>query len=166
MAGLPQKDEQGPGLYSHHTADSLPVSDRSGVQIRLIAGTGFGLSSPVPVLSPTLYAEVHMQTATTLLIPTEHAEQALYVLEGDVLLDDQAIEPHCLVLLPSAKEITLFAESDCHLVLIGGAALDGPRRMNWNFVASNPALIDQARARWAAGDWPTVPGENGRIELP
>lgn len=162
----PKKDEQGPGLYSHHTADSLPVSDRSGVQIRLIAGTGFGLISPVPVLSPTLYAEVHMQTATTLLIPTEHAEQALYVLEGDVLLDDQAIEPHCLVLLPSAKEVTLFAESDCHLVLIGGAALDGPRRMNWNFVASNPALIDQARARWAAGDWPTVPGENGRIELP
>lgn len=162
----PKKDEQGPGLYSHHTADSLPVSDRSGVQIRLIAGTGFGLISPVPVLSPTLYAEVHMQTGTTLLIPTEHAEQALYVLEGDVLLDDQAIEPHCLVLLPSAKEITLFAESDCHLVLIGGAALDGPRRMNWNFVASNPALIDQARARWAAGDWPTVPGENGRIELP
>ncbi|TWS00845.1 pirin family protein [Pseudomonas saxonica] len=162
----PKKDEQGPGLYSHHTADSLPVSDRSGVQIRLIAGTGFGLISPVPVLSPTLYAEVHMQTATTLLIPTEHAEQALYVLEGDVLLDDQAIEPHCLVLLPSAKEVTLFAESDCHLVLIGGAALDGPRRMIWNFVASNPALIDQARARWAAGDWPTVPGENGRIELP
>lgn len=162
----PKKDEQGPGLYSHHTADSLPVSDRSGVQIRLIAGTGFGLISPLPVLSPTLYAEVHMQTGTTLLIPTEHAEQALYVLEGDVLLDDQAIEPHCLVLLPSAKEITLFAESDCHLVLIGGAALDGPRRMNWNFVASNPALIDQARARWAAGDWPTVPGENGRIELP
>ena len=162
----PKKDEQGTGLYSHHTADSLPVSDRSGVQIRLIAGTGFGLISPVPVLSPTLYAEVHMQTATTLLIPTEHAEQALYVLEGDVLLDDQAIEPHCLVLLPSAKEVTLFAESDCHLVLIGGAALDGPRRMNWNFVASNPALIDQARARWAAGDWPTVPGENGRIELP
>lgn len=162
----PKKDEQGPGLYSHHTADSLPVSDRSGVQIRLIAGTGLGLISPVPVLSPTLYAEVHMQTGTTLLIPTEHAEQALYVLEGDVLLDDQAIEPHCLVLLPSAKEVTLFAESDCHLVLIGGAALDGPRRMNWNFVASNPALIDQARARWAAGDWPTVPGENGRIELP
>jgi len=51
-------------------------------------------------------------------------------------------------------------------VLIGGAPLDGPRRMNWNFVASDPALIEQARTRWAAGDWPTVPGEIGRIELP
>jgi hypothetical protein len=38
--------------------------------------------------------------------------------------------------------------------------------MNWNFVASDPALIDQARAKWAAGDWPTVAGEVERIELP
>ena len=162
----PIKDEQGPVLYSHHTADSLPVINNSGVQIRLIAGTGFGLTSPVPVLSPTLYAEVNMQKATTFLIPADHPERAVYVVEGDVRLNGQAIEPHSLVLLPAAQEATLFAESDCHLVLIGGAALDGPRRMNWNFVASNTALIDQARARWAAGDWPTVPGENGRIELP
>ena len=162
----PKKDEQGSGLYSHHTADSLPVINSSGVQIRLIAGTGFGLTSPVPVLSPTLYAEVNMQKATTILIPADHPERALYVLEGDVRVHGQAIEPHSLVLLHAAQEATLIAESDCHLVLIGGAALDGPRRMNWNFVASNTALIDQARARWAAGDWPTVPGENGRIELP
>lgn len=162
----PKKDEQSSGLYSHHTADSLPASLSSGVHIRLIAGNGFGLISPVPVLSPTLYAEVHMQTATTLLIPTEHAERALYVLQGDALLDGQAVEPQCLVLLPAAQEVTLRADSDCHLVLIGGDSLDGPRRMNWNFVASDPTFIEQARARWAAGDWPTVPGENGRVELP
>ena len=48
--------------------------------------------------------------------------------------------------------------SDCHLMVFGGAPLDGPRRINWNFVASDPAVIEQARQRWAAGDWPTVPG--------
>lgn len=162
----PKKDERGTGLYSHHRADSLPVSDNLGVRIRMIAGSGFCLTSPVPVLSPTLYAEVQMQTATTLLIPTQHPERAIYVLQGDVQLDGQAIEPECLVLLPPAQEVTLSADSDCHLVLIGGDPLDGPRRMNWNFVASDPALIEHARARWASGDWPTVPGESGRIELP
>ena len=107
-----------------------------------------------------------MQTATTLLIPADYPERALYMLEGDVQLDGQALEPHSLVLLEAGEEMTLSADSDCHLVLIGGAPLDGPRRMNWNFVASDPALIEKARARWAAGDWPTVPGEIGRIELP
>ena len=162
----PKEHEQGPGHYSHHPAESLPVSDNLGVKIRLIAGTGFCLTSPVPVLSPTLYAEVQMQTATTLLIPAQHPERALYVLEGEVQLEGQALEPRCLVVLPPGETMTLYAASDCHLVVIGGAALDGPRRMNWNFVASDPGLIEQARARWAAGDWPTVPGEVGRIELP
>ena len=162
----PKEHEQGPGHYSHHPADSLPFSNNLGVKIRMIAGTGFCLTSPVPVLSPTLYAEVQMQTATTLLIPAEHPERVLYVLEGEAQLENQALEPRSLVVLPAGEAMTLYAASDCHLVLIGGAALDGPRRMNWNFVASDQGLIEQARTRWAAGDWPTVPGEVGRIELP
>ena len=162
----PKDKEQGPGHYSHHPAATLPVSDSLGVNIRLIAGNGFCLASPVPVLSPTLYALVQMQSATTLSVPTEHVERALYVLEGEVFLNDEAVDPHSLVVLPEGEEMSLYAESESKLVLFGGAPLDGPRRMNWNFVASDPALIDQARARWAAGDWPTVPGESERIELP
>ncbi|MDD2051241.1 pirin family protein [Pseudomonas putida] len=162
----PKAFEQGCGHYSHHPAASLPTSDSLGVRIRMIAGNGFCLASPVPVLAPTLYAELHMQTATTLLIPAEHEERALYLLEGDAQLDGQPLEARTLVLLPAGETPTLYADSECHAVLIGGAPLDGPRRLNWNFVASDPALIDQARQRWAAGDWPTVPGETGRIELP
>ncbi len=162
----PKDVEQGDSHYSHHPAASLPVSDNLGVNIRLIAGSGFCLESPVPVLSPTLYALVQMQAATTLSIPNEHAERALYVLDGEVFLNDEAVEPHSLVVLPEGEEMSLYVESESQLVLFGGAPLDGPRRMNWNFVASDPALIEQARARWAAGDWPTVPGESERIELP
>ncbi|WP_416194769.1 pirin family protein [Pseudomonas sp. AH2] len=162
----PKEREQGAGHYSHHPAHTLPVSDTMGIRIRMIAGSGFCLVSPVPVLSPTLYAEINLQTATTLLIPAEHEERALYVLSGEALLDGEQMEPRTLVVLPMGEALTLSAGSECHAVLIGGAVLDGPRRMNWNFVASDLALIDQARARWAAGDWPTVPGEFDRIELP
>ena len=101
-----------------------------------------------------------------MLTPTEHEERALCVLRGEVLRDGEPIEPHSLVVLPAGVEMTLFAESDSHAVLFGGAPLDGPRRINGNFVASDPAAIDEARRRWAAGDWPTVPGEVERIELP
>ncbi|MFB1630413.1 pirin family protein [Pseudomonas sp. AP-1] len=162
----PRELEQGPASYSHHPAASLPVSDSMGVRICMIAGQGFCLESPVPALSPTLYAHVHMQPATTLQVPNEHAQRALYLLEGELLMEDTEVEPRSLVVLPEGEEVTLYAEGDCQLVLIGGAALDGPRRMNWNFVASDPQLIEQARAKWAAGDWPTVPGESSRIELP
>ena len=162
----PRDAEQGPGHYSHHAAGSLPVSESLGVKIRMIAGSGFCLESPVPVLSPTLYAEVFMATAATLCVPSEHQERAVYVLSGEVRLDDELLEPQTLVVLSEGEEKSLYAESASHLVIIGGAPLDGPRRMNWNFVASDPALIDRARERWAAGDWPVVAGESGRIELP
>lgn len=162
----PKAHEQGEGHYSHHPASSLPVNDGMGISVRMIAGHGFCLESPVPVLSPTLYAELKMQAATTLLIPAEHEQRALYVIAGEMLIDGEPVEPRSLVVLEPGDEPTLCAESECHAVLIGGAPLEGPRRMNWNFVASDPALIDQARAKWAAGDWPTVPGEVGRIEMP
>jgi len=145
----------------------LPVSDSLGVRICMIAGSGFCLESPVPVLSPTLYAQVRMQPATTLLVPNEHDQRALYLLDGELMLNgEEEVEACSLLVLPEGEEITLYAEGECQLVLIGGAPLDGPRRMNWNFVASDPELIEQARAKWAAGDWPVVPGEISRIELP
>lgn len=162
----PKHHEQGSGHYSHHPGATLPVSDAMGISIRMIAGSGFCLSSPVPVLSPTLYAELQMQTATTLLVPAEHEQRAVYVIAGELLIDGEAVQARSLIVLEPGDEPTLYAESECHAVLIGGAPLDGPRRMNWNFVASDPALIDQARAKWAAGDWPSVPGEVTRIELP
>ena len=37
--------------------------------------------------------------------------------------------------------------------------------MFWNFVASDAQRLEQAKQKWAAWDWPRVPGESTRIEL-
>ncbi|MGQ7818584.1 pirin family protein [Metapseudomonas furukawaii] len=163
---LPRAQEDCEPHYSHHPAASLPVRESLGVRIRLVAGTGFCLESPVPVLSPTLYADLQLEAGATLAIPCEHPQRALYLVEGDVRLDDQPLEPHTLVVLPEGVDYLLAACEGSRLAMIGGAPLDGPRRMNWNFVSSSPERIDEARTRWAAGDWPVVPGETSRIELP
>ncbi|MBD9483957.1 pirin family protein [Pseudomonas sp. PDM14] len=162
---LPQADEQGDPSYAHYPAASLPVSDSLGVTIRLIAGNGFCLQSPVAVRSPTLYAELHLQAGASLLIPAEHRERALYLIDGDAQLEDSDLPLHGLAVLPEGEAMTLIACSECHLVLIGGEPL-GPLRMFWNFIASDPLVLEQARQRWADGDWPRVPGEDARIELP
>ena len=162
---LPQADEQGEPSYSHHPASSLPRSASLGVDICLIAGSGFCLQSPVPVRSPTLYAELKLAAGATLHIAAEQPERALYLIEGEALLDEQALPLRGLLVLPEGEAFTLSACMASHLVLIGGESL-GPRRINWNFVASDPALIEQERQRWSAQDWPRVPGESERIELP
>ena len=162
---LPQALEQGEPSYSHHPAASLPRSEAMGVQITLIAGSGFCLESPVPVCSPTLYAELRLAAGANLLISAEHSERALYLIDGEAELDGEPLPRHTMAVIPTDETPVLSACGECHLALIGGEPI-GPRRINWNFVATSPELIDQARQRWAAGDWPQVPGESTRIELP
>jgi redox-sensitive bicupin YhaK (pirin superfamily) len=36
-------------------------------------------------------------------------------------------------------------------MILGGAPLDGPRLMWWNFVASDETLMERAKANWAQG---------------
>ena len=53
------------------------------------------------------------------------------------------------------------------LLLLGGAAMDGPRFIFWNFVSSSRERIEQAKADWKAGRFGKVPGdEHEFIPLP
>ena len=36
------------------------------------------------------------------------------------------------------------------ILLAGGQAMDGPRKIDWNLVASDAALIEKAREDWRA----------------
>ena len=38
---------------------------------------------------------------------------------------------------------------------------EAPIHMHWNYVASDLAGIDAAKARWAVGDFPPVVGDDG-----
>ena len=52
-------------------------------------------------------------------------------------------------------------------MLCGGAPLDGPRHVWWNFVSSRRDRIQQAKEDWRAERFPTVPNDSEeRIPLP
>jgi redox-sensitive bicupin YhaK (pirin superfamily) len=59
------------------------------------------------------------------------------------------------------------AVSDARLTLLGGAAMDGPRHIWWNFVSSRKDRIEQAKADWKLGRFDSVPGDDKEfIPLP
>ena len=70
-----------------------------------------------------------------------------------------------LVFRPGA-EIVLTAPAGARLMLLGGAPVDGPRHIWWNFVASSPERIEAAKADWKAGRFAQVVGETEFIPLP
>jgi redox-sensitive bicupin YhaK (pirin superfamily) len=71
-----------------------------------------------------------------------------------------------LVLKPG-DPIAIRAASDAHFVVVGGAAMDGPRHIWWNFVSSRQERIEAAKADWKAGRFDIVPGDTTEfIPLP
>ena len=70
-----------------------------------------------------------------------------------------------LVLRPG-DALKIQALTDARIVLLGGAAMDGPRHIWWNFVSSRKDRIEAAKADWKAGRFSPVPGESEFIPLP
>jgi redox-sensitive bicupin YhaK (pirin superfamily) len=52
------------------------------------------------------------------------------------------------------------------VMLLGGATMDGPRHIWWNFASSTKERIEQAKADWRDGRFAMVPGDPEFIPLP
>ncbi|MFL6661168.1 MAG: pirin family protein [Rhizobacter sp.] len=166
---LPQRDEEGEPGFVHVGADELPVERGEGITARVIAGEFFGRRAPVPVKWPLFYVDVQLQPGAKLVVPAAYAEQAVYLVEGVLDLGrDGRYEPGQLLVAKRGAALTLAAagSAPARLMLLGGEPMDGPRFLGWNFVASSAERIEQAKADWRAGRFPTVPGETEFIPLP
>ena len=151
---------------SHHEAATLPEAVRDGVHLRVIAGRAFGLQSPVRVYAPTLYVDVDFPHGGTLGVPPEHAERAVHVVSGDVRVDGTVVPVGQMLVLAPGIEVEVAASGAARVLLCGGAPLDGPRFLWWNFVSSSRDRIERAKADWQAQRFGQVPGESDFIPLP
>jgi redox-sensitive bicupin YhaK (pirin superfamily) len=163
---LPQQDEETDPAFHHFAADQLPSREADGVRMRLIAGDAFGLRSPVKVFSRMFYVDAVCEAGATLALPDEHAQRAVYVVEGSIETDGRTFAEGTLLVFVEGEPVSLRAKSACRIALLGGAPLEGKRHIWWNFVASSPERIDRAKRDWADGKFANVPGDPEFIPLP
>ncbi|WP_423378831.1 pirin family protein [Burkholderia sp. LMG 32019] len=151
---LPVEHEDTAPAFVHHPADTLPSFTRDGTSVRVIAGTAFGLASPVAVFSPTLYAVAEFAAGGTLALDAEHEERGVYL-----AIDGTPLPPATMAVLEPGATVALASANGARVMLLGGAHLPGERFIEWNFVSSERAKIDAARAAWADQTFGKVPGE-------
>ncbi len=163
---LPKEHEEREPAFSHHSAADLPVITEDGATIRVIAGSGFGARAPVTVFWPTLYADVVLTPGSRVVIPGEYEERAVIAISGSSFLSGQPMPVGELLVVRPGAEAILSAAAAARVMVLGGAALDGPRHMWWNFVSSSKDRIEQAKADWQTGRFPAVPGETEITPLP
>lgn len=145
---LPADKEEVAASFAHHGKGELPVIAGEGKQIRVVAGSLFGKTSPLAVSSPLIYADVLLDAGAVLPIDPIHPERAVHVLTGAVEVDGERYGPHGLMLLREGMPVTLRALEPSRLVVIGGEPLEGPRHIWWNFVSSSKERIEQAKEDW------------------
>lgn len=163
---LPRAQEECEPAFVHHPADTIPELDEPGVRLRVLAGEAHGARSPVAVASPLFYVEARLDAGARLELPRDHEERAVYVITGAVDCDGTTIPPRTMAVLRRGAAPVLTAREPTHLVTLGGAPLDGPRYIWWNFVSSSQERIVEAAREWRAERFPTVPGdEHERIPL-
>jgi hypothetical protein len=164
---LPSAKEEIDPAFEHVAKEDLPVIEGLGARARLIMGTLWGESAPVTCHSHTIYADIHLQPGGAMPIDAEAEERALYVAEGGASLDGLTLEPGTLYVLRPGIRATLRSEGGGQVMLLGGAPLDGPRHVFWNFVSSRRERIDQAKEDWKAGRFALPPDDDAEfIPLP
>jgi len=164
---MPAGDEELAPSFAHHEQADLPLVAGDGKSVRVVAGSLYGQRSPVPTLSDTIFADAKLEPAAVLPIDAAAEERALYIVSGEIdIAGDRFASGQLLVFRPG-DALTVTAASTARVVLVGGAAMDGPRHIWWNFVSSRKERIEQAKADWKLRRFDSVPGDESEfIPLP
>ena len=163
---LPAAQEETAPHFQHFDAAALPVVADHGLEARIIAGRAFGRAAPVVGLSPWFYVEVKIDAGRSAPLDNDYEERAVYVVDGEIEIAGDAFEGPRLLIFRPGDAITITAKSNCRLMFLGGAALEGPRHIWWNFVSSRKERIESAKEDWKQGRFAAVPGESELIPLP
>jgi redox-sensitive bicupin YhaK (pirin superfamily) len=164
---LPATEEERTPAFTHYDSAALPLLRQNGTTVRVVAGSIYGERSPVETLMETLFADVTLAADTALPVDNAVEERAAYLISGEVEIAGDRFEAGRLLVFRPGDAITITAKTDAHLVLLGGAAMDGPRHIWWNFVSSRKERIEQAKNDWKLARFDSVPGDDKEfIPLP
>ncbi|KMZ13370.1 Pirin-like protein [Candidatus Burkholderia humilis] len=164
---LPVAREEVEPSFEHHAASALPQIERDGVTLRVIAGTAFGEKAPTRTFSPTLYvAGKFARGSGALTLDTEHEERGVYLVDGDLSIDGEALPGQQMAVLTPGAPVKLASANGTRVMILGGAPLDGTRFIEWNFVSSSREKIDAPKIAWSEQRMGHVPGETEFIPLP
>jgi hypothetical protein len=164
---LPKAHEDFAPAFTHYPVEAIARG--------VVLGEWEGVRSPVEFPHEALCVDLRglvRGERITLAPPERYPERAIYVVEGALLVGDEKVEAGTMVVLDQATMLAV-AVGHAHALVIGGAPLDGPRYLDWNFVASSKDRLAAARQEWQGYDpvrgtvrFPPVPGETEFIALP
>lgn len=156
----PEATRHGDPRFAHH--DDLPTLELTdGGRLEVLVGRHDGLASPAVVDHPSVGLGITTPVATSTTLSLDPAfDHAVVVLDGSATLTGPAplpgtglpAAPGDLVHLgPGLDELSVTTADATCLLVLGGAPLDEPLLMWWNFVVRTRDEASEATNAWNAG---------------
>jgi len=148
--GLPREHEECEPAFRHVDTSDLPTYQSGGLWARLVAGEAYGARAPFPVPSPLFYVHWSLTAGTRADLEARYPERAAYIAAGSVEVAGRRFDAGQLIVFAPGAAVVFTALTDAIVMLVGGEPI-GERFIEWNFVSSSRARIEQAKADWKAG---------------
>ncbi|MFY0664976.1 MAG: pirin family protein [Natronospirillum sp.] len=167
--------EQDPAEFQHLPADALPTFSRDGIQWKVVVGHWLEEHSPLRINWPTFFVEGLTEASDEWDWPYPGIWSCgIYVVEGRMTVSfggrTEVVAAGELLVIPPVRGLpqpNVSADAGVRFVCLGGEPFPEDRHFDWNFVASDRALLAAARADWIAQRrFPPVPGDSERIPHP
>jgi len=142
---------RGPSLRHY---PELPVLERGGFHITVLAGRFAGERAPTEVFSPLVGIDLAAAgPARTELALDPEFEHGTIALEGEVTVGGKPLAAGTLLYFGAGHErLAVEARAAARLLLIGGRPFGEEILLWWNFVARTYAEMEQATRDWQEGD--------------
>src|SRR5215469_3028293 len=100
---LAKKEKVAPN-FQHYAAGDLPMVKERGFAARVIAGSSFGITSPVEMVSPWFYTEVTADAGVSVPLDPDHEARAIYLVVGEGGITHERYEgPRLLIFRPGDR---------------------------------------------------------------
>jgi redox-sensitive bicupin YhaK (pirin superfamily) len=157
---LPKELELMEPEFFHIAAEQIPQWNQDQLKFKLIAGSAFGHKSPVPVFSKLFMIEIKSTIRQTVNIGHElYGEAGLYILEGSIESDGNSYLPKQLLVAKESSLCEFIIEANSTIYIFGGEPFPEERFIDWNFVASDMDLINNAKQKWMAQTFDKIKGD-------
>lgn len=120
----------------------------------------------MPIFSPTFYVDAQLDNGATLDLEDDYAEQGIFVVDGSIEIEDARHETGTMIVFAPEETISIKAPDGTRIMLVGGAPLDVPRHIWWNFVSLSKDRLERAKAEWRDNPTGHIEGDDEFIPLP
>lgn len=163
---LPAEEETVSPTFEHHDPSEIPSFEQDGARVTVIAGEAFGRRSPVRARSPLFYLLARVASSRVFEFNPAGAETALYLFEGELLIDGERLAAPRIVVLRKGARLSVRAAKDSAMIVFGGKPFPERRTIWWNFVSSSKERIEEAKVAWTLQKMGAIPGETEFVPLP